>query len=58
MVRGEHINGKRAFIDLEGIQFIIEELKKQLSYRQKIKMINILLDFVVSDDRLGDEIND
>lgn len=58
MVRGEHFNGKRDFLDLEGIFFIVKELEKNCSIKKARKFLTIINDLVQNDHRLGNKIND
>lgn len=57
MLRGEHLEGKRQFIDAEGIEFVAKVLNDTKSEKIIYKAFSLLRDFVLYDERLHLTIN-
>ncbi len=58
IVRGEHFEAKRIFINIDGIEFLLELLKNDKDYKSdkmKIKAMTLLQDLVFYDDKLNYE---
>lgn len=52
MLRGEHLEGKRQFIDADGIEFILKCIKEINSNKIYFKCLSLLKDFILYDERL------
>lgn len=58
LVRGEFLEGKRIFIEMEGIDFCLKMIKESPSRKIQQKCISILKDLVLYDERLHFTHND
>jgi len=52
IVRGEHLEGKRQFIDIDGVEFVLKMLRESKSEKIKQKSILLIRDLVFYDSNL------
>jgi len=46
MIRGEHLEGKRQFLDAEGVEFIMKCIEDENSIKIKYRSLSLLKDLV------------